>query len=124
MYGWSEVFIIFSRFLSIVVFFFFFSFFFFILIFFFFSSRRRHTRFHVTGVQTCALPICDPVGRTRGVLRSEGFRNRCHHQRADRGARAAGGRQRRRRHHVPRLQGRRRLSRHEGRLFGLPRSEE
>src|SRR5690606_40765742 len=21
------------------------------------SSRRRHTRFHVTGVQTCALPI-------------------------------------------------------------------
>src|SRR5690606_40513686 len=25
---------------------------------FFFSSRRRHTRFHVTGVQTCALPIC------------------------------------------------------------------
>src|SRR5919109_176923 len=28
------------------------------LLFFFFSSRRRHTRsFHVTGVQTCALPI-------------------------------------------------------------------
>src|SRR5918999_4756075 len=28
------------------------------IIFFFFSSRRRHTRsFHVTGVQTCALPI-------------------------------------------------------------------
>ena len=27
-------------------------------VFFFFSSRRRHTRsFHVTGVQTCALPI-------------------------------------------------------------------
>src|SRR3546814_7945771 len=27
--------------------------------FFFFSSRRRHTRFAlVTGVQTCALPIC------------------------------------------------------------------
>ena len=25
---------------------------------FFFSSRRRHTRsFHMTGVQTCALPI-------------------------------------------------------------------
>src|SRR5690606_41085282 len=24
---------------------------------FFFSSRRRHTIFHVTGVQTCALPI-------------------------------------------------------------------
>src|SRR3546814_2617636 len=29
------------------------------LIFFFFSSRRRHTRCAlVTGVQTCALPIC------------------------------------------------------------------
>src|SRR5213082_2390594 len=27
--------------------------------FFFFSSRRRHTRLcQVTGVQTCALPIC------------------------------------------------------------------
>ena len=27
--------------------------------FFFFSSRRRHTRYGtVTGVQTCALPIC------------------------------------------------------------------
>ena len=26
----------------------------------FFSSRRRHTRLHsVTGVQTCALPICN-----------------------------------------------------------------
>src|ERR1019366_8435727 len=23
-----------------------------------FSSRRRHTRWSVTGVQTCALPIC------------------------------------------------------------------
>src|SRR3546814_10124062 len=30
-----------------------------IFIFFFFSSRRRHTRCAlVTGVQTCALPIC------------------------------------------------------------------
>src|SRR6184192_2360441 len=29
------------------------------LLFFFFSSRRRHTRCRlVTGVQTCALPIC------------------------------------------------------------------
>ena len=28
------------------------------VVFFFFSSRRRHTSsFHVTGVQTCALPI-------------------------------------------------------------------
>src|SRR3546814_7989360 len=32
------------------------------LLFFFFSSRRRHTRCSlVTGVQTCALPIC-PLG--------------------------------------------------------------
>src|SRR3546814_3797845 len=30
--------------------------------FFFFSSRRRHTRCAlVTGVQTCALPICLPT---------------------------------------------------------------
>src|SRR3546814_1127327 len=30
--------------------------------FFFFSSRRRHTRCAlVTGVQTCALPICRPA---------------------------------------------------------------
>ena len=29
-----------------------------VILVFFFSSRRRHTRsFHVTGVQTCALPI-------------------------------------------------------------------
>src|SRR6059058_3708959 len=33
--------------------------FFFFYLFFFFSSRRRHTRCrYVTGVQTCALPIC------------------------------------------------------------------
>src|SRR3546814_10400745 len=34
-------------------------------LFFFFSSRRRHTRCAlVTGVQTCALPICiRPDGR-------------------------------------------------------------
>src|SRR3546814_10690993 len=32
---------------------------FFVVFFFFFSSRRRHTRCAlVTGVQTCALPIC------------------------------------------------------------------
>src|SRR3546814_8627830 len=31
--------------------------------FFFFSSRRRHTRCAlVTGVQTCALPICHHAG--------------------------------------------------------------
>src|SRR3546814_1010609 len=43
------------------IFVFIFLFYFFILCwFFFFSSRRRHTRCAlVTGVQTCALPICD-----------------------------------------------------------------
>src|SRR3546814_2789571 len=36
--------------------------------FFFFSSRRRHTRCAlVTGVQTCALPICRPDCRARGA---------------------------------------------------------
>src|SRR3546814_5215411 len=35
-------------------------------VFFFFSSRRRHTRCAlVTGVQTCALPICSE--RARGI---------------------------------------------------------
>src|SRR3546814_5019339 len=43
------------------------------VVFFFFSSRRRHTRCAlVTGVQTCALPICkgmrsiDTMNRTLG----------------------------------------------------------
>src|SRR3546814_4168424 len=37
---------------------------FFVYCFFFFSSRRRHTRCAlVTGVQTCALPICCPNAR-------------------------------------------------------------
>src|SRR3546814_10993938 len=40
--------------------------------YFFFSSRRRHTRCAlVTGVQTCALPICDIKWAFRGFLRSE-----------------------------------------------------
>src|SRR3546814_986243 len=35
---------------------------------FFFSSRRRHTRCAlVTGVQTCALPICPGSGRGGGA---------------------------------------------------------
>src|SRR3546814_1697968 len=35
------------------------DYFFFVFLFFFFASRRRHTRCAlVTGVQTCALPIC------------------------------------------------------------------
>src|SRR3546814_4882348 len=34
-----------------------------VVAFFFFSSRRRHTRCAlVTGVQTCALPICAATG--------------------------------------------------------------
>src|SRR3546814_10275112 len=37
---------------------------------FFFSSRRRHTRCAlVTGVQTCALPIC--TGADRRIFRNE-----------------------------------------------------
>src|SRR3546814_5009434 len=38
---------------------------------FFFSSRRRHTRCAlVTGVQTCALPICDPVAKRAAIIDS------------------------------------------------------
>src|SRR3546814_16942057 len=37
---------------------------------FFFSSRRRHTRCAlVTGVQTCALPICKGFGAAQAHLR-------------------------------------------------------
>src|SRR3546814_2719879 len=37
------------------------------IMFFFFSSRRRHTRCAlVTGVETCALPICTPSRRGDG----------------------------------------------------------
>src|SRR3546814_13363100 len=36
--------------------------------FFFFSSRRRHTRCAlVTGVQTCALPICETSSENRDI---------------------------------------------------------
>src|SRR3546814_4366883 len=36
-------------------------------VFFFFSSRRRHTRCAlVTGVQTCALPICGALAGLSG----------------------------------------------------------
>src|SRR3546814_7471120 len=39
----------------------------FLLLFFFVSSRRRHTRCAlVTGVQTCALPIC--TSRTASTI--------------------------------------------------------
>src|SRR3546814_9454751 len=38
-----------------------------IVLFFFFSSRRRHTRCAlVTGVQTCALPICEIASNLLG----------------------------------------------------------
>src|SRR3546814_2601853 len=40
------------------------------MVFVFFSSRRRHTRGAlVTGVQTCALPICPNCGEGRLALR-------------------------------------------------------
>src|SRR3546814_5519640 len=47
-----------------------------VFLFFFFSSRRRHTRCAlVTGVQTCALPICiavrlDEIGFDRDMAGS------------------------------------------------------
>src|SRR3546814_10077504 len=48
---------------------------------FFFSSRKRHTRCAlVTGVQTCALPICtiwSPARKDRGLaMRTGSFQNR------------------------------------------------
>src|SRR3546814_3047642 len=75
---------------------------------FFFTSRRRHTRCAlVTGVQTCALPICAPARAAAprrvalGTLRRRGRAHRPHRQgpRARRrlaGTRtpAAGGRRR------------------------------
>src|SRR3546814_2440773 len=40
------------------------------LFFFFFSSRRRHTRCAlVTGVHTCALPICPTTNEDRPFMR-------------------------------------------------------
>src|SRR3546814_1562959 len=45
-------------------------------IFFFFSSRRRHTRCAlVTGVQTCALPICSRPTPTAGGGATAGVRD-------------------------------------------------
>src|SRR3546814_4900787 len=39
---------------------------------FFFSSRRRHTRCAlVTGVQTCALPICTDLMAARNLRREQ-----------------------------------------------------
>src|SRR3546814_10516818 len=53
---------------------------------FFFSSRRRHTRCAlVTGVQTCALPICFPKPVARDGLCA--FCQVCSRQRPDRSRR-------------------------------------
>src|SRR3546814_4494174 len=42
----------------------------------FFSSSRRHTRCAlVTGVQTCALPICALIGEAAGRLHTARSRN-------------------------------------------------
>src|SRR3546814_15045447 len=42
------------------------------LVIFFFSSRRRHTRCAlVTGVQTCALPICHAMEQAEAATRSK-----------------------------------------------------
>src|SRR3546814_2581155 len=44
------------------------------MFFFVFASRRRHTRCAlVTGVQTCALPICRGLGDVLGALASLGY---------------------------------------------------
>src|SRR3546814_13229989 len=44
------------------------------LVCFFFSSRRRHTSCAlVTGVQTCALPICTQVFRSDGTFTDSSF---------------------------------------------------
>src|SRR3546814_3630655 len=48
---------------------------FYVVFFFFFSSRRRHTRCAlVTGVQTCALPICaNAVTASANMVYNDGF---------------------------------------------------
>src|SRR3546814_1469590 len=49
----------------------------FVFFFFFFSSRRRHTRCAlVTGVQTCALPICFSFPVTLNLFGAYRFRIR------------------------------------------------
>src|SRR3546814_4822718 len=59
----------------------------------FFSSRRRHTRCAlVTGVQTCALPICDP-GAGRATIGND--RAELSRQRQDRDTRARRSEERR-----------------------------
>src|SRR3546814_1059656 len=46
------------------------------MIYCFVASRRRHTRCAlVTGVQTCALPICDIVAHARDALAASAVRH-------------------------------------------------
>src|ERR1043166_8122813 len=46
-----------------------------VIYFLFFSSRRRHTRFrNVTGVQTCALPICAVAGHGEDAQQRGSFK--------------------------------------------------
>src|SRR3546814_11267642 len=77
-----------------------------VFFFFFFSSRRRHTRCAlVTGVQTCALPICAPHAsyRSRRPRRArKGAKPGADHRRQGRGARRCA--------RLPRRAGRRQLS--------------
>src|SRR3546814_10243936 len=54
-----------------------------VFLFFFFSSRRRHTRCAlVTGVQTCALPICRAL-RRGGDLPALRYHPHCYYRRSD-----------------------------------------
>src|SRR3546814_7851329 len=54
-----------------------FSSFYFLFVVFFFSSRRRHTRCAlVTGVQTCALPICASMSVTASRRSARSSRRR------------------------------------------------
>src|SRR3546814_7159214 len=56
---------------------------------FFFSSRRRHTRCAlVTGVQTCALPICRHHGERTAII--EGDKRLSYAALHDRAGRCAG----------------------------------
>src|SRR3546814_17106920 len=51
---------------------------------FFFSSRRRHTRCAlVTGVQTCALPICSHMPSGRSFFESKWLSSNCLHRDGD-----------------------------------------
>src|SRR3546814_5478258 len=100
---------------------------------FFFSSRRRHTRCAlVTGVQTCALPICGAASRRvehSGAEDQQRHRERQHEQPADRasasqirGQRCAQDRKRRKRGNGEReARGERRSEEHTSELQSLMR---